>query len=148
MDASSGAILSVRGLCKSFGALTVAESIYLDLKPGDRVGLIGPNGAGKTTFVNLLTGVVKPDAGEIILDGVSIESSPNGTSWSAVSGLTVTESPSKTWTADFNDTTARYFRAVLTASGSNNRVSVEEFESYNTATGSVTLGAGDFTTTW
>jgi branched-chain amino acid transport system ATP-binding protein len=66
--------LSVRGLCKRFGGLTVAQSIDLDLMPGARVGLIGPNGAGKTTFVNLLTGFLAPDAGTISLEGVSIES--------------------------------------------------------------------------
>ena len=65
--------LSVRGLCKSFGALVVAQSIDLDLAPGARVGLIGPNGAGKTTFVNLLTGFLRPDAGTIALGGVPIE---------------------------------------------------------------------------
>ena len=65
--------LSVRGLCKNFGALAVAQSIDLDLMPGARVGLIGPNGAGKTTFVNLLTGVVRPDAGTIELGGHRIE---------------------------------------------------------------------------
>ena len=65
--------LSVRGLCKNFGALAVAQSIDVDLMPGARVGLIGPNGAGKTTFVNLLTGFLKPDAGTIQLEGVSIE---------------------------------------------------------------------------
>src|ERR1700730_12339818 len=65
--------LSVRGLCKNFGALIVAQSIDVDLMPGARVGLIGPNGAGKTTFVNLLTGFLKPDAGTIALDGKLIE---------------------------------------------------------------------------
>jgi branched-chain amino acid transport system ATP-binding protein len=65
-------VLSVRGLCKSFGALTVAQSIDVDLFPGARVGLIGPNGAGKTTFVNLLTGFLAPDTGTIELDGVTI----------------------------------------------------------------------------
>ncbi len=70
----SDPILSVRGLSKNFGALAVAQSIDLDLKPGDRVGLIGPNGAGKTTFVNLLTGVVKPDEGQILLKGQPIQS--------------------------------------------------------------------------
>jgi len=66
---SAEAILSVRGLTKSFGALPVAQAIDLDLAPGARVGLIGPNGAGKTTFVNLLTGMIKPDAGAIELAG-------------------------------------------------------------------------------
>ena len=65
-------ILSVRGLCKNFGALAVAQSIELDLQPGARLGLIGPNGAGKTTLVNLLTGMVAADAGTILLDGAPI----------------------------------------------------------------------------
>jgi branched-chain amino acid transport system ATP-binding protein len=64
--------LSVRGLCKSFGALTVAQSIDLDLQPGARLGLIGPNGAGKTSFVNLLTGMLRADAGTILLNGEEI----------------------------------------------------------------------------
>jgi branched-chain amino acid transport system ATP-binding protein len=68
--------LSVRGLCKSFGALVVAQSIDVDLVPGARIGLIGPNGAGKTTFVNLLTGFLHPDAGTISLCGTSIETMP------------------------------------------------------------------------
>jgi len=66
------AALSVRGLCKSFGALAVAQSIDLDLRPGARLGLIGPNGAGKTSFVNLLTGMLRADAGTIRLDGEEI----------------------------------------------------------------------------
>ena len=66
-------VLSVRGLCKNFGALIVAQSIDVDLMAGARVGLIGPNGAGKTTFVNLLTGFLHPDAGTITLGGVAIE---------------------------------------------------------------------------
>jgi len=65
-------ILSVRGLSKSFGALAVARSIDLDLLPGARVGLIGPNGAGKTSFVNLLTGMLRADAGAIVLSGHDI----------------------------------------------------------------------------
>jgi branched-chain amino acid transport system ATP-binding protein len=65
--------LSVRGLCKNFGALVVAQQIDVDLMAGARVGLIGPNGAGKTTFVNLLTGFLHPDAGTIALGGIPIE---------------------------------------------------------------------------
>jgi branched-chain amino acid transport system ATP-binding protein len=64
-----GAVLSVRSLCKNFGALAVTQSVSLDLSPGARLGLIGPNGAGKTTLVNLLTGMLKPDAGDIVLNG-------------------------------------------------------------------------------
>jgi branched-chain amino acid transport system ATP-binding protein len=70
---SAAPVLSVRGLCKSFGALIVAQSIDLDLEQGARVGLIGPNGAGKTTFINLLTGFLQADSGTIQLEGTSVE---------------------------------------------------------------------------
>ena len=65
--------LSVRGLSKNFGALSVAQEINIDLVQGARVGLIGPNGAGKTTLVNLLTGTLRADAGSILLNGKSID---------------------------------------------------------------------------
>jgi branched-chain amino acid transport system ATP-binding protein len=65
--------LSVRGLCKSFGGLAIAQSIDLELARGARVGLIGPNGAGKTTLVNLLTGTLAADAGSIRLQGEPID---------------------------------------------------------------------------
>jgi branched-chain amino acid transport system ATP-binding protein len=67
------AVLSVRGLCKSFGALAVAQSVDLDLAGGARVGLIGPNGAGKTSLINLLTGMIRADSGSIKLEGAAIE---------------------------------------------------------------------------
>ena len=66
------AALETRGLCKSFGALTVAENIEFRLQAGTRHALIGPNGAGKTTFVNMLTGRLRPSAGAILLDGEDI----------------------------------------------------------------------------
>jgi branched-chain amino acid transport system ATP-binding protein len=59
--------LSTRGLDKSFGSLVVAKDIALDLPPGERYALIGPNGAGKTTLINLMTGMLKPDGGRILL---------------------------------------------------------------------------------
>ncbi|TMH94768.1 MAG: ATP-binding cassette domain-containing protein, partial [Betaproteobacteria bacterium] len=61
--------LETRGLCKSFGALTVAQNIDFRLQPGDRHALIGPNGAGKTTFVNMLMGALRPSSGRILLGG-------------------------------------------------------------------------------
>ena len=64
--------LQVRGLNKAFGGLTVARDIALDLAPGARTALIGPNGAGKTTFANLITGILPPSSGEILLDGRDI----------------------------------------------------------------------------
>jgi len=63
----SPAVLSTRGLDKSFGSLVVAKDIELNLPPGERYALIGPNGAGKTTLINLITGMLRPDRGRIFL---------------------------------------------------------------------------------
>jgi branched-chain amino acid transport system ATP-binding protein len=60
-------VLATRGLDKSFGSLVVASDIELSLPPGERYALIGPNGAGKTTLINLITGMLKPDRGRILL---------------------------------------------------------------------------------
>ncbi len=57
------------GLCKNFGAIQVARAIDFALAPGARHALIGPNGAGKTTFVNLLTGILRPSRGRVIVGG-------------------------------------------------------------------------------
>lgn len=59
--------LSTRGIDKSFGSLVVAKGISLTLPQGERYALIGPNGAGKTTLINLMTGMLNPDNGRIIL---------------------------------------------------------------------------------
>jgi len=61
--------LEARGLSKRFGALHVTREVSLTLEAGARTALIGPNGAGKTTLVNLLTGVVRADAGSLHLMG-------------------------------------------------------------------------------
>jgi branched-chain amino acid transport system ATP-binding protein len=66
------AALETRALCKSFGALTVADDIDFRLETGARHALIGPNGAGKTTFVNMLTGALKPSSGRILLAGEDV----------------------------------------------------------------------------
>jgi branched-chain amino acid transport system ATP-binding protein len=63
----AAAALSTRGLDKSFGSLVVARDIALELPQGERYALIGPNGAGKTTLINLITGMIKPDRGQIFL---------------------------------------------------------------------------------
>jgi branched-chain amino acid transport system ATP-binding protein len=64
--------LSTRGLDKSFGSLVVASNIEIDLPQGERYALIGPNGAGKTTLINLMTGMLRPDSGRILLGGNDI----------------------------------------------------------------------------
>ncbi len=63
----SAPVLSTRGLDKSFGSLVVAKNIELALPKGVRYALIGPNGAGKTTLINMITGMVRPNAGQIFL---------------------------------------------------------------------------------
>jgi ABC-type branched-subunit amino acid transport system ATPase component len=71
-----GPALETRGLCKSFGALVVANTIDFRLEHGARHALIGPNGAGKTSFVALVTGALQPNAGQILLDGAEITALP------------------------------------------------------------------------
>jgi ABC-type branched-subunit amino acid transport system ATPase component len=60
-------VLSTKNLNKNFGSLVVAQDIALELPKGVRYALIGPNGAGKTTLINLLTGMLRPDSGQIFL---------------------------------------------------------------------------------
>ncbi|MFG1229992.1 ABC transporter ATP-binding protein [Xanthobacter wiegelii] len=64
--------LSVQGVEKRFGAIVAASGLCVDVPPGQKVSLIGANGAGKTTFVNLVTGYLKPDQGQIRLEGQDI----------------------------------------------------------------------------
>jgi ABC-type branched-subunit amino acid transport system ATPase component len=66
------AILETIGLEKRFGGIVAAHDVSIAIEKGARHALIGPNGAGKTTVINLLTGVLKPTAGRIVLDGRDI----------------------------------------------------------------------------
>jgi branched-chain amino acid transport system ATP-binding protein len=66
------AALEVQQLNRSFGALHVTRDVNLTLERGARRALIGPNGAGKTTLVNLITGLLRPSAGRVLLDGADI----------------------------------------------------------------------------
>jgi len=68
--------LRALGLCHAYGAFRANDGIDLVLKRGARHALIGPNGAGKTTFVNLLTGRLKPSAGEVYLEGERVTPLP------------------------------------------------------------------------
>src|SRR4029079_18128896 len=61
---------------KQFGGLKVTRDLSLQIEAGARHALIGPNGAGKTTVINLLTGVLRPDGGRILLEGDDITGLP------------------------------------------------------------------------
>jgi ABC-type branched-subunit amino acid transport system ATPase component len=65
-------VLETVGLHRRFGGLIATNEVSLSLRRGARHALIGPNGAGKTTLINLLTGVLRPTAGRILLDGDDI----------------------------------------------------------------------------
>jgi branched-chain amino acid transport system ATP-binding protein len=69
------AALQVEKLNRTFGALPVTRDVDLTLERGARCALIGPNGAGKTTLVNLITGVLKPHSGRVLLNGEDITAS-------------------------------------------------------------------------
>jgi len=68
--------LQTTGLAKQFGGLKVTRDLSLKIEQGARHALIGPNGAGKTTVINLLTGVLKPNGGRILLEGNDITDLP------------------------------------------------------------------------
>jgi branched-chain amino acid transport system ATP-binding protein len=65
-------LLELRGVNKAFGGLTCISDLDLHVDEGEIVSVIGPNGAGKTTLFNIITGLYRPDSGEILLEGESI----------------------------------------------------------------------------
>jgi branched-chain amino acid transport system ATP-binding protein len=66
------AVLETIGLTRHFGGLVATNAVSFRLEHGARHALIGPNGAGKTTFINLLTGVLRPSEGRILLEGADV----------------------------------------------------------------------------
>jgi ABC-2 type transport system ATP-binding protein len=69
-------LLKVERLSKSFGAVRAVDSISFEVRPGEIYGLLGPNGAGKTTSISMISGLLKPDAGEIIVAGTAFSADP------------------------------------------------------------------------
>ena len=68
----NNALLSIRGLSKSFGGLKAVQNVSLEVPAGSLTALIGPNGAGKTTLFALMSGFLKPDLGSVYFDGHDI----------------------------------------------------------------------------
>jgi len=69
-------LLQIRKLYKSFGRVSAAHDVNLDFESGVLTSIIGPNGAGKSTLINLLSGALRPDSGQILLEGRDITHLP------------------------------------------------------------------------
>jgi sodium transport system ATP-binding protein len=69
-------ILSAEALCKSFGDVHAVEDVSFQVSAGEVVGLLGPNGAGKTTVLRMLAGILTPDSGRVVVDGMEMAAEP------------------------------------------------------------------------
>jgi branched-chain amino acid transport system ATP-binding protein len=69
-------LLSLVGVCKSFGGIQAVHSISFDVRAGESIGLVGPNGAGKTTLFNCVCGQLRPETGDITFDGIPLSGLP------------------------------------------------------------------------
>src|SRR5271166_2144008 len=77
MSQAGGQIaIDARAVTRHFGELAAVNEISLSINRGEIFGLVGPDGAGKTTLMRMLAGVLRPDAGEITLDGVDVLADP------------------------------------------------------------------------
>jgi simple sugar transport system ATP-binding protein len=72
MKADVQPILQVKELYKRFGGLVAVDHVSLNIYPGEVVGLLGDNGAGKSTLIKMISGVYKPDGGQVLLDGAAV----------------------------------------------------------------------------
>lgn len=68
--------VQVRALSKSFGPLHAVRGVEFSVEPGEIFGLVGPDGAGKTTTMRMLAGVMRPDAGAVMVDGIDVAADP------------------------------------------------------------------------
>lgn len=70
---SSEALLAVKGVTKAFGGMRALADVHFELRAGEILGLVGPNGSGKTTLINVVSGVYKPDHGDVVYQGRRIQ---------------------------------------------------------------------------
>src|SRR6266545_119581 len=69
-------LLQVTGLCKTFGEVRAASDVCFEVRAGEIYGLLGPNGAGKTTTISMISGLLRPDAGQVVIAGTPFGSDP------------------------------------------------------------------------
>ncbi|MGH1548287.1 ABC transporter ATP-binding protein [Leifsonia poae] len=69
-------VLSIGGLHKRYGEVVAVDGVTLDIKEGSFYGIVGPNGAGKTTTLSIVTGLLRPDAGRVVVHGVDVWAEP------------------------------------------------------------------------
>ena len=72
LSSLESAMLEVRGLRKTYGELVAVREVSFSLGAGEVLGLLGPNGAGKTTTVSMISGLVTPDAGQVLIGGAPL----------------------------------------------------------------------------
>ncbi len=75
MGAPVPSALKIQALGLQIGGATILKDVELDVAAGSLVGVIGPNGAGKTTLFNVVSGLMKPTAGRVLMDGVDVTTS-------------------------------------------------------------------------
>ncbi len=73
---SNEVMINIKSLSKSFGRINALDDLNIEIKRGELLGIIGPNGAGKTTAIRMACCILKPDHGDIIVDGISIHQDP------------------------------------------------------------------------
>lgn len=76
MSDSDKAAIAVDGLSRRFGTLTALDRLSFSVAPGEIFGLVGPDGAGKTTAMRICAGVMRPDQGSIVIDGIDVLAHP------------------------------------------------------------------------
>ena len=69
--------IDVRGISKRFASNIAVDKLSLTVAPNEIFGLVGPDGAGKTTTMRMLAGVMRPDEGSIVIDGVDVVNNPD-----------------------------------------------------------------------
>ena len=73
-DGSAPVVLAARNVVRRFGDRTAVDGVSFEVRAGESVGLLGPTGAGKTTTVSMITGLLRPDSGELLLGGAALVS--------------------------------------------------------------------------